>query len=77
MDRRREHAVAQFDISCAIFMLEAPRAPVTSDEAFRKLVKAAFSQRRKTLSNALKPIAPKEKLQQAAGLAGIDLSRRE
>ena len=34
------------------------------------------SQRRKTLSNALKNLAPKEALQAAARDSGIDLSRR-
>ena len=57
-------------------MLPTPRAPVTSDELFRKLVKAAFAQRRKTLSNALKGLAPKEVVQAAAEEAGIELSRR-
>jgi 16S rRNA (adenine1518-N6/adenine1519-N6)-dimethyltransferase len=57
-------------------MLDQPRARITSDAAFRRLVKAAFSQRRKTLSNALKAIAPKEKLRSAAATAGIDLGRR-
>jgi 16S rRNA (adenine1518-N6/adenine1519-N6)-dimethyltransferase len=57
-------------------MLPAPRAPVTSDELFRKLVKAAFAQRRKTLSNALKGLAAKEVVHAAADEAGIDLSRR-
>lgn len=56
--------------------LDAPRAPVTSDERFRKVVKAAFAQRRKTLSNALKGVAPKETLVQAFTTAGIDPQRR-
>jgi 16S rRNA (adenine1518-N6/adenine1519-N6)-dimethyltransferase len=56
--------------------LDEPRAPVASEAAFRKLVKAAFSQRRKTLSNALRSIAPKDVLASALRTAGIDPIRR-
>ncbi len=67
------------DVDSAVLvaaMLEKPRAPIASDERFRKIVKAAFQQRRKTLSNALKAVAPKETLHDAAREAGVDLSRR-
>jgi len=56
--------------------LPAPRAATTGDASFRKLVKAAFAQRRKTLSNALKPMGDKAVVQAAAAEAGIDLTRR-
>lgn len=57
-------------------MLAEPRAPVADEARFRKIVKAAFSQRRKTLSNALKSVAPKEVLLKALQSAGIDPARR-
>ncbi len=57
-------------------LLESPRAAVTSEALFRKVVKAAFSQRRKTLSNALKAVAPKDVLRAAFEEAGIDSGRR-
>lgn len=53
----------------------APRVPAADPAVFRRIVKAAFNQRRKTLRNALRPLG-------AAGLAeigrraGIDLQRR-
>jgi 16S rRNA (adenine1518-N6/adenine1519-N6)-dimethyltransferase len=57
-------------------MLPGVRAPVASEARFRKVVKAGFSQRRKTLSNALKSVAERDVLRAAADEAGIDLSRR-
>jgi 16S rRNA (adenine1518-N6/adenine1519-N6)-dimethyltransferase len=53
--------------------LEQPRAQVRDEERFRALVKAAFSQRRKTLWNAVKPVrGGREALEKA----GIDPQRR-
>ena len=53
--------------------LAAPRAPVADEQRFRALVKAAFSQRRKTLWNAVKSMpGAREALQRA----GIDPQRR-
>lgn len=57
-------------------ILDEPRAPVTSEALFRKVVKAAFSQRRKTLSNALKSVASKEQLVEAFATSGVDPMRR-
>ena len=54
-------------------LLEAPRAPVIDEGRFRAVVKAAFSQRRKTLSNALKAVPG---AREAAEKAGIDTRRR-
>jgi len=53
-------------------------AVVVVDEFFLvRLVKAAFSQRRKTLRNSLKQLdAPAEKLAMAQSKTGIDLNRR-
>jgi len=53
--------------------LEQPRAQVRDDARFRVLVKAAFSQRRKTLWNALKSLpGGREALEKA----GVDPQRR-
>lgn len=57
----------------------APKAQVTCDARFRKLVKAGFAQRRKTLINSLKSdktLATPEALLQALESAGIDPKRR-
>jgi 16S rRNA (adenine1518-N6/adenine1519-N6)-dimethyltransferase len=53
--------------------LEKPRAEVHDEGRFRKLVKTAFAQRRKTLWNAL---APLEGGRTALERAGIDPKRR-
>ncbi|HET9650542.1 MAG TPA: 16S rRNA (adenine(1518)-N(6)/adenine(1519)-N(6))-dimethyltransferase RsmA, partial [Usitatibacter sp.] len=54
-------------------MLDEPRAAVRDEQRFRALVKAAFSQRRKTLWNAVKSMpGAREALQRA----GIDPQRR-
>jgi 16S rRNA (adenine1518-N6/adenine1519-N6)-dimethyltransferase len=54
-------------------MLERPRAEVRDDQRFRALVKAAFSQRRKTLWNALRSMPG---AREALERAGIDPQRR-
>jgi len=56
-----------------IEFLETPRAQVTDEQRFRTLVKAAFSQRRKTLWNALRSVPG---AREALGKAGIDKQRR-
>lgn len=55
-----------------------PLCQVQDEALFEKLVRAAFSQRRKTLRNALGAVwgAEKERLEAAAKTAGIDLGRR-
>lgn len=57
-----------------ITMLDRPRVAVKAEKFFFTVVRTAFSQRRKTLSNALKPLSPviREKLTGA----GIDPRRR-
>ena len=57
-------------------MREIPRAPMDDEKRFRRIVKSAFEQRRKTLSNALRSVAPKELLRAAFEEAGIDPMRR-
>jgi len=58
--------------------LGPPRAPVADEARFRRLVKAGFAQRRKTLANALAAsrLAPPEQLAEALASAGIDPRRR-
>ncbi len=63
-------------VLCARFR---PPADAVLDEArFRRLVKAGFAQRRKTLRNALEAgrVAPPERLAAALEAAGIDPARR-
>jgi 16S rRNA (adenine1518-N6/adenine1519-N6)-dimethyltransferase len=70
---RVESAVVAFDV------LEQPRVTIEDEDFFKKLVKASFAQRRKTLLNALRgapfPLS-KEQIEQALLVAGIDPRRR-
>jgi 16S rRNA (adenine1518-N6/adenine1519-N6)-dimethyltransferase len=61
--------------SCALVleMLSEPRAAVNDEQRFRTLVKAAFSQRRKTLWNAVRSMPG---AREALVAAGIDAQRR-
>jgi 16S rRNA (adenine1518-N6/adenine1519-N6)-dimethyltransferase len=63
-------------VLCALF--RAPTDAIAQPERFRRLVKAGFAQRRKTLRNALDAarIAPPERLAQALAHAGVDPGRR-
>jgi 16S rRNA (adenine1518-N6/adenine1519-N6)-dimethyltransferase len=56
----------------------APPVQVANPERFRRLVKAGFAQRRKTLGNALRGgrIAPAESLAGALASSGVDPARR-
>lgn len=55
-----------------------PRAPVSDEARFRRLVKAGFAQRRKVLANALAAakLAPADQLAAAMARAGVDGRRR-
>lgn len=70
------------NVDSAVVCLEhraAPRAPVKDDKRFRRVVKAAFAQRRKTLINSLqsdKQLATKEVYAKALADAGVDSQRR-
>ena len=56
---------------------EHPAVPLADEKFFVRVVKAAFSQRRKTLRNALKQLeVPGEKMQLVLSKTGIDLGRR-
>jgi 16S rRNA (adenine1518-N6/adenine1519-N6)-dimethyltransferase len=63
-------------VVCALF--RPPPDPVVDPARFRRLVKAGFAQRRKTLGNALRAarLAPPEALAAALTGAGIDAGRR-
>jgi 16S rRNA (adenine1518-N6/adenine1519-N6)-dimethyltransferase len=58
--------------------LVSPRFDVGDEDVFRRIVKAAFGQRRKTLHNCLKTaaICDPEVLDKIAFASGIDLKRR-
>ncbi len=62
----------------ALFRPPVPGCEVLDVVRFRKLVKAGFAQRRKTLKNALEAsrLAPAERLKGALEAAGIDGRRR-
>jgi 16S rRNA (adenine1518-N6/adenine1519-N6)-dimethyltransferase len=68
------------EVESAVLLVELgpPRAPVASPARFRRLVKAGFAQRRKTLGNALRAarLAPPEAMAAALAAAGIDPARR-
>jgi 16S rRNA (adenine1518-N6/adenine1519-N6)-dimethyltransferase len=63
-------------VLCAVF--RPPAEPVADPARFRRLVKAGFAQRRKTLRNALEAarIAEPGRLLAALAAAGIDPARR-
>ena len=57
-------------------MYAEPPVPGDPEKIFRR-VKAAFGQRRKTLSNALKPLGvSKDMIEKALGEAKVDPGRR-
>ena len=62
----------------ALFRPPSPGAAVLDAARFRKLVKAGFAQRRKTLGNALKAarLAPEVVIAEALRAAGVDPGRR-
>jgi len=63
-------------VLCALF--RPPADPVADPARFRRLVKAGFAQRRKTLRNALEAgkVAAPERLREALAAAAIDPGRR-
>jgi 16S rRNA (adenine1518-N6/adenine1519-N6)-dimethyltransferase len=65
-------------VLCAIFRPPGEALAVADASRFRRLVKAGFAQRRKTLGNALRAgrVVPEEALAVALEKAGIDPSRR-
>lgn len=62
-------------ISCTV--REKPAVAVSDEALFFRIVRGAFGQRRKTLSNALRGAGlPKDSIDKALTEAGIDLKRR-
>ncbi len=71
------HPPPKVDSAVAVFeRLAKPRAEVTSDARFKKVVKAGFAHRRKTLLNSLKSEPSLGDVQAALERAGIDGKRR-
>ncbi len=68
------------DVDSAVIILalrDHPSVPLRDEGFFMQVVKAAFSQRRKTLRNALKQLdIPGEKMDAVLRMTGIDLGRR-
>ena len=68
------------DVDSAVIALtirSRPCATIRDENVFFRLVKAAFTQRRKTLRNALRPIGLSQKTMEALErTTGIDLGRR-
>ena len=66
------------DSAVLVALFRPPAEQVRDPARFRKLVKAGFAQRRKTLANALRAarIAEPERLAMAFGRAGVDPGRR-
>ena len=74
---RRGAFLPQPNVDSAFVVLTPKRPPVAREtDAFRRVVKAAFGQRRKKLKNAWADLAPRAALEAAAGKAGIDLEHR-
>jgi 16S rRNA (adenine1518-N6/adenine1519-N6)-dimethyltransferase len=73
---RRGAFFPQPNVDSAVVVLEPSPEPLEETDWLRKLVKAAFSQRRKQLRNAWSRVLPAPLLLDVAGRAGIDLERR-
>lgn len=65
------------DVDSAVVQL-APRAPALTEETdgFRRVVRDAFAQRRKTLRNAWSKLGPREQVEAAATACGVSLDQR-
>lgn len=64
-------------IVITLTLRDRPAVVVKDEVFFFRVIKAAFSQRRKTLRNSLKQLgAPKEKMDAVLNNTGIDLARR-
>ena len=88
------HAKLEFDIPPHLFrpvpkvestlisleVLDTPRVPVENEEFYKKVVRSAFAQRRKTLANALQALfhdkSGKARVLKALEICGIDSGRR-
>jgi 16S rRNA (adenine1518-N6/adenine1519-N6)-dimethyltransferase len=57
-------------------LFDAPDVGPAGEEAFERCVRAAFSQRRKTLVNSLGSLYGRDEARAALGVAGVDPIRR-
>jgi 16S rRNA (adenine1518-N6/adenine1519-N6)-dimethyltransferase len=73
---RRGAFFPQPNVDSAFVVLEPLPEPLEETDWLRKLVKAAFSPRRKQLRNAWSSVLPGPLLLDVSGRAGIDLERR-
>ena len=74
---RRGAFLPQPNVDSAFVVLTPKRPPIAREtDGFRRVVKAAFGQRRKKLRNAWAELAPREALDAAAARAGVDLELR-
>jgi 16S rRNA (adenine1518-N6/adenine1519-N6)-dimethyltransferase len=65
------------DVTSAVVALTARRPPIAEEtDTFRAVVSGAFQMRRKTLRNAWRDVAPREKLEAAAREANVSLDAR-
>lgn len=62
--------------SGVVVLTPHPPPTVTDPDLLDRLVRGAFAQRRKQLKNAWGSLAPREALERAARLSGVDLTRR-
>jgi len=64
-------------IVITLTLRDRPAVMVKDEAFFFRVIKAAFSQRRKTLRNALKQLeAPQDRMESVLNSTGIDLGRR-
>ena len=56
--------------------LKTPRVPISDEKLYEKVIRAAFSSRRKMLGNSLKSAFPKDSVLKALESSGIDPKRR-
>ena len=56
--------------------LKSPRADIADEQLYEKVIRAAFSSRRKMLGNSLQSAFPKDTVQKALEASGIDPKRR-
>jgi len=56
--------------------LKSPRADVSDEKLYEKVVRAAFSSRRKMIGNSLQSLLSRDSARESLELAGIDKTRR-
>ena len=65
-----------YSVVLKLLPLEEPRVRIEDEELYEKVIRAAFSSRRKMLGNSLRSAFPKEAVQIALESSGIDPKRR-